>query len=107
MSKNNSGQTIALLDSIDAQKMSTFFKLMSEEIRFKLIFILAHEGEMCVSDLAKWVDSTIATTSHHLQLLKKNKVIENRREGKQIFYFIDNIKVSHFINIGLDFNHLS
>lgn len=102
----NTNQTKQLLSSIEPQKMSAFFKLMSEEIRFKLTFILAHEGELCVSDLAKWVDASVTTTSHHLQILKKNHVIESHRKGKQIFYFINNERVLYFINTGLDFHHL-
>lgn len=107
MTKLTIQSTLELLEDIDPSKMSAFFKLMSEEIRFKLTFVLAHYGEACVSDLAEYVDSTVTTTSHHLQILKKNKVINSRREGKQIFYFIDNPRVTHFINVGLDFGQLS
>lgn len=106
MTKQTIQSTLELLEDIDPLKMSTFFKLMSEEIRFKLTFILAHYGETCVSDLAEYVNATITTTSHHLQILKKNNVINSRRTGKQIFYFIDNPRVIHFINVGLDFGQL-
>lgn len=61
---------------------------------------------MCVSDLAKHTETSISTTSHHLQILKKNEVIESRREGKQIFYFIQNKRVLHFIKVGLDFSNI-
>lgn len=95
-----------LLNELDTHTLSAFFKLMSEEIRFQLIFILVHEKRLCVSDLAKLLNASIATTSHHLQILKKNNLVQSRREGKQIFYYIDNPKIIHFINVGLNFNHL-
>ncbi|MEG0254805.1 MAG: metalloregulator ArsR/SmtB family transcription factor [Vagococcus sp.] len=102
----NTEETLQLLSKVEPEKMSAFFKLMSEEIRFKLTFLLAHEKEMCVSDLAKLVDASVTSTSHHLQILKKNNVIDNRRVGKQIFYFVNNERVRYFINTGLDFHHL-
>lgn len=96
-----------LLENLDSKTLSYFFKLMSEEIRFQLIFILGHENELCVSDLATLVDASIATTSHHLQILKNNDLVQNKRVGKKIYYYVSNPKIIHFVNIGLDFNHLT
>lgn len=106
MTVHHKNTALKTMESFDPKRISTFFKIMSEEIRFKLTFILAYEGEMCVSDLAKCTETSISTTSHHLQILKKNEIIESRREGKQIFYFIQNKRVLHFIKIGLDFSDL-
>ncbi len=104
--KHNIDPALKLLEEVNPSKMSAFFKLMSEEIRFKLTFILAHYGEACVSELADYVNASVTTTSHHLLILKKNNVISSRRDGKQIFYFIENNRVKHFINVGLDFEQL-
>lgn len=93
------------LDQLDTKTMSAFFKLMSEEIRFKLTYLLAHDEKLCVTDLAEMVEASVATTSHHLQILKKNKLIKSERQGKQVLYFIDNPKIIHFINVGIDLNH--
>ena len=95
------------LQELDSQTYSAFFKLMSKEIRLQLIYLLVHHGQLCVSDLAELVDSSIATTSHHLQILKSNNLIQSKRDGKQILYFIEHPKVIHFINVGLDFTHIS
>ena len=95
-----------LLKELDTKTLSAFFKLMSEEIGFQLVFVLVYEKRLCVSDLAELLNASIATTSHHLQILKKNNLVQSEREGKQIFYYIDNPKIIHFVNVGLDFNHL-
>ncbi len=58
------------LNTLNTENISTLFKLMSEEIRFKLIYILSHQEKMCVSELADFINASVATTSHHLQLLK-------------------------------------
>lgn len=96
-----------LLDELDTKTLSTFFKLMSEEIRFQLIFVLAHNNKLCVTDLAELLDTSIATTSHHLQILKKNNLVQSKRVGKQNFYYVDNPKIIHFVNVGLDFKQLT
>lgn len=95
------------LQKLDSQTYSAFFKLMSKEIRLQLIYLLVHHGELCVTELAELVDSSIATTSHHLQILKTNNLIQSKRDGKQILYYTDHPKVIHFINVGLDFTHIS
>lgn len=102
----NDSHIQTLLKELDTKTLSAFFKLMSEEIRFQLVFILVHEKRLCVSDLAELLNASISTTSHHLQILKKNNLVQSERDGKQIFYYIDNPKIIHFVNVGLDFNHL-
>ena len=70
------------LNTLNTENISTLCKLMSEEIRFKLIYILSHQEKMCVSELADFINASVATTSHHLQLLKKYELVESTREGK-------------------------
>lgn len=94
-----------LLNELDTNTLCAFFKLMSEKVRLQLVFVLVRKKKLCVSDLAELLNISIATTSHHLQILKKNNLVKSMREGKQIFYYIDNPKVIHFINVGLDFNY--
>ena len=91
------------ISELDTATMSAFFKLMSEETRFKLIYCLAHKEKRCVTDLADIIDASVATTSHHLQILKKDNLIQSERRGKQVFYFIDNPKIIHFVHVGLNF----
>ncbi|MEG0285842.1 MULTISPECIES: metalloregulator ArsR/SmtB family transcription factor [Vagococcus] len=107
MTEKDLSHLTTLLDDVDSQTFSAFFKLMSKEIRFQLIYLLAHEGKLCVSDLATLVNSSVATTSHHLQILKKNNLIKSERDGKQIMYYTDHPKIMHFVHIGLDFTHIS
>lgn len=106
MNEDNLSKLTHLLEDIDSQTFSSFFKLMSKEIRFQLIYILAYQEKLCVSDLATLVNASVSTTSHHLQILKKNNLIKSERNGKQIFYYTDHPKIIHFVHVGLDFTHI-
>ena len=52
---------------------------------FQKIFVL-FEAEVCVCDLAKVLNMTQSAISHQLRILKANKLVNSRREGKSVFY---------------------
>ena len=61
------------------------FRLMGDSTRVKLFWILCHSEE-CVVNLAAMMDMTSPALSHHLKLLKANRLITSRREGKEVYY---------------------
>ncbi len=66
-----------------------FCKALGDETRQRILEMLLARGEMCVSDLVDAFNVSQPTISHHLTLLKNAKLVTSRREGKQIFYSID------------------
>jgi DNA-binding transcriptional ArsR family regulator len=52
----------------------------------KIAYILCQEEEVCVCDVANVIGSTMATTSHHLRLLRNMGFAKSRKEGKLVFY---------------------
>lgn len=78
------------------EKVSNFLKLLSEPTRIKIIDILYKKGEMCVGCLVLELEMTQSATSHQLRLLKKGRIVKARREGKNIFYSLDD---HHIYNI--------
>ena len=74
------------------QKLSNMFKLFSDETRLKIICSLLKE-ELCVCDLCELLDLNQSQVSHQLQLLRSSKLVKFRREGKQIFYSLDDENV--------------
>ncbi len=73
--------------------MVAFCKALGDETRQCILEILQTEGEKCVSDLVELFNVSQPTISHHLNFLKQVNLVTSRREGKQIYYSInqDNI----------------
>ena len=57
---------------------------------------------MCVCDLAEALGMTQSAISHQLRILKQNKLVKNRREGKSIFYSLADEHVRTFIAQGCE-----
>ena len=71
----------------------SFCKALADETRQRILEILQTEGEKCVSDLVDAFNVSQPTISHHLNFLKQANLVNRRREGKQIYYSLnqDNI----------------
>ncbi|HCX6198028.1 TPA: winged helix-turn-helix transcriptional regulator, partial [Listeria monocytogenes] len=70
------------LANFDTPSVSGFFKILSDENRLKIVHALVHEDELCVCDIANIIDASVATTSHHLNSLKKLGVVDSHKDGK-------------------------
>lgn len=68
--------------------LAELFQLLSDRTRLKIVLLLA-EGPRNVSSLCESLKLPQPTISHHLSLLREQKVILNRREGKQVFYSLN------------------
>ncbi len=69
----------------DLEQLTAMFRLLTDKTRLNILMILS-EGERNVSSLCALLNLPQPTVSHHLGLLRMSNVIENRREGKQVFY---------------------
>lgn len=65
--------------------LAELFKVFGDSTRIRILFVL-FEAEVCVCDLAKVLNMTQSAISHQLRILKANKLINSRREGKSVFY---------------------
>ncbi len=65
--------------------LAVLFKVFGDSTRIRILFVL-FESEVCVCDLAEALNMTQSAISHQLQILKVNKLVKCRREGKSIFY---------------------
>ena len=72
----------------------TFAKALADETRQK-IMALCCCGEMSVSDLAAKTGVAQPTVSHHLKILKDAGLVRSRREGKEIFYALDQARLAN------------
>ena len=91
-----------LKQEISEQKpteVSKIFKALSDDTRIKIAFSLSLEEELCVCDVANIVGCTTATASHHLRLLRNMGLAKYRKEGKLVFYSLDDEHVKQLIHI--------
>ena len=89
-----------LVSSAYIVELSAFFKVMGDETRVKIIYALA-EQEMCVNDLAMVLGMTQSAVSHQLKLLKMENQVKSRREGKNIYYSLDDQHVVEILEAAL------
>ena len=65
--------------------LAELFKVFGDSTRIRILFVL-FEAEVCVCDLAQALGMTQSAISHQLRILKQNKLVKSRREGKSVFY---------------------
>lgn len=87
------------INSDDIQVMAHMFKALADDTRMKIAFALSREGELCVCDVAHIIGSTTATASHHLRLLRNMGLAKYRKEGKFVFYSLDDEHIKQLIEM--------
>ncbi|AZU63943.1 ArsR/SmtB family transcription factor [Neobacillus mesonae] len=83
-------------------EVTKLFKALSDETRMKIAYALTLEDELCVCDVAYIVGATTATASHHLRHLKNLGLAKYRKEGKLVYYSLDDDHVKQLIRIALE-----
>ena len=86
------------------QKLAEMFKLFAVNTRLKIIWELLKE-ELCVQDLCERLNINQSTVSHQLQLLRNSKLVKYRREGKYIYYSLQDDHIETIISQAID--HIS
>ena len=81
--------------------LAELFKVFGDSTRIRILFVL-FEAEVCVCDLAEALNMTQSAISHQLKILKQNKLVKSRREGKSIFYSLADGHVRTIIDQGLE-----
>ncbi|KAF1297869.1 transcriptional regulator [Enterococcus sp. JM4C] len=89
------------LEKQEVTALKTIFKILADENRLKIIYALNSEDELCVCDMAAIIEATVATTSHHLLTLKKNGLVESRKVGKLVYYYLKNKKIIQLLDAQL------
>ncbi|MEK5645627.1 transcriptional regulator [Paenibacillus rhizosphaerae] len=79
--------------------MTKMFKVLSDETRMKIAFALCEEEGLCVCDVANIIGSSLATASHHLRTLKQLGLAKYRKEGKLVFYSLEDDQIRQFIQM--------
>lgn len=82
------------------ERAASFFKVVGNETRMKILCTIARD-EVCVDDIAEKVSMTKSAVSHQLKTLKDAGLVKARRDGKNIYYSLDDQHVVDIIDIAL------
>ena len=80
-------------------KLAEFFKIVGDTTRVKILFAL-DQNEMCVCDIANVLGMSKSSTSHQLGTLRRSGIVKCRKEGKEVFYMLDDEHVKKVFEIG-------
>lgn len=81
-------------------ELAEFFKVFGDSTRIRILSAL-EKSEMCVCDIANLLNMTQSAISHQLRVLKKARLVKNRREGKVMYYSLDDDHVKEILDSGL------
>lgn len=79
--------------------LAEFFKVFADSTRMKMIYALM-ENELCVCDLTNIVNTTQSAISHQLKILRQSKLVKFRKEGKVVYYSLDDEHISQIVKKG-------
>ena len=83
------------------QKLSDMFKIFSDNTRLQIICAILNT-ELCVCDLCEILKLNQSTVSHQLQILRASKLVKYRKEGKQVFYSLQDVHIEKIISMALE-----
>lgn len=92
-----------ILDENTINSLSELFKAIADPTRIKIINILINT-EACVCDIASLLNMTQSAISHQLRVLKSARLVKYRKEGKVVYYSLDDYHVNDIFEKGL--NHV-
>lgn len=80
--------------------VADFFKVFGDSTRIKMLYILM-ESELCVGDIAEKLDMTQSAVSHQLRVLRQSDLVKYRKDGKTVYYSLDDGHVKTVIEQGM------
>lgn len=88
-------------DEEELYDLAELFKVFGDSTRMRILFVL-FEAEVCVCDMAAALSMTDSAVSHQLKILKQNKLVKSRREGRSVFYSLADEHVRTIVSQGME-----
>ncbi len=82
-----------MLAEDEVADMAEIFKVLSDRTRISILQALMQK-ELCVCDISTALDMSASAVSHQLRVLRNAKLVKNRKEGKNVYYSIDDEHVT-------------
>ena len=83
------------------KNMTTFFSVLKDPTRVKIICAL-DANEMCVCDIANVLNMSKSSISHQLGTLRRMDIVKCRREGKEVYYTLDDNHIKEVFEVALE-----
>lgn len=90
-----------LLDGLTATYLADTFKALADPTRVRIISILLNT-ELCVCDLAATLGMTQSAISHQLRLMRTIRLVKSRKEGRMVYYTLDDEHIRDLFQRGLE-----
>ena len=93
-----------IMKQVDDKKLvqlADLYKVFGDPTRIRILYVLSRQ-DMCVQDIADTLSMTQRAISHQLRVLKQNFLVKNRRDGKTIYYSLDDDHVAMIMAQGLE-----
>ena len=81
--------------------VAEIFKVFGDITRTKILSAL-FEAELCVCDISEIVQMSASAVSHQLRILRQTKIVKSRRQGKEIYYSLDDDHISRIYRLALE-----
>ena len=91
----------ALPDDEQLYDLAELFRMFGDTTRIKILYVL-FEKELCVCDIAKLLGISQSAVSHQLRILKDAKLVRFRRDGRIVFYALDDDHVRSVLALGME-----
>lgn len=85
----------------DLSRLADVFKVFSDKTRVSILTALS-EAELCVCDIAALLDMSVSAISHQLRVLKQSGLVKSRKDGKSVFYSLDDDHVKTILMNGFE-----
>ncbi len=87
-------------DEDTLNKLSDLFKVIGDKTRMKILYVLMQVEEMCVCDISVVLGKTTSAVSHQLRVLRQANLVKYRKEGKVVYYSLNDEHVKELIEVG-------
>lgn len=91
----------SMINEARVNSLAETFKTLGDPTRVKILYALLQK-ELCVCDIAAVIGISDSAISHQLRILRGQKLVKFRRDGKILYYSLDDAHVSTLFEQGLD-----
>lgn len=92
----------AQADADELTALAETFHVLASPTRLRIVEALAAVPELCVSDLSAVVGATESAVSHQLRQLRQLRMVRHRRDGRMVYYGLQDDHVADLFRLGLD-----
>lgn len=90
-----------ILDENTAAELSELFKIVSDPTRLKILWAI-NDGEVCVCCISELLGISVSAISHQLKTLRQAHLVRARREGRNIYYSLEDHHVKILLDVSLE-----